>query len=849
MRFVNWALAVVVISTTAALVVAGAGTGGTIATTVDVSGATTPAPGTVYQSYASAAGGVGNKLVYTLPVQDGTYSLRLHFAEPSVLTVGGRKFDIVVNGATQVTDYDIFVAAGNQRYKATVVELAGLAATGGTGVTLELVNKVSTAVLAGLELWTANAGGAADPTVDLEVSHDGGGTWAPIATDVALDRFGRGTFTWTVTGPETDSALIRVTNNPADTSDAAFQIANSGAAYYVNIAGDTDFADNEYTTAPGANTNSGKRPDAPMASLTALVRAYDLDPDDVVYADTGAYLLFANVGIGAADAGVRFHGAEGAGHATLLNRGNTNVGSYAFTLNDADGTTLEYLTLFGAYDGVYVYGGSDGVTIQDSEVRNHARYGLYDTAGNITLLRNRVHDNAAGGIYLTSASTAVSDNVVYNNNTTDGIYLANQTGVAVLRNVVYGNTQEGIEVAGSNSTVSDNTVYANTRYGIYTSGPGFTVSGNTAYANDWGLYAYNSLTTEAPTVVTANVARDNVDRGIQAAYNVRVEGNTVYGQDGTDDYGIGVTSNAVAQDNEVFGNTLGISAGGNNNRGDVVGNRVYNNQTTGILAYTSSDVRNNVVFSNTVGILAALNGAAFTGEISGNLVYDCADQGILVKGAAAGAAGRGHAQNRGQGWGDVGGHDALVVEAGFHAGAQEDHRHLRIVVVWRAVARAGGIEDPVRLGHDHQVRRPLDVIAIGRAPAHQVPHQLPGAELLTRVDARDVRHAANRAGRRLLDFGQVQPLPADQLVVEIRRRTGLARHPLALAKTRRERLLDLLDHARGRQPAARQVVFGGELGQRRHAMVGREHNQRLVQTHLGVEELEEPADGPIGLDR
>jgi hypothetical protein len=36
----------------------------------------------------------------------------------------------------------------------------------------------------------------------------------------------------------------------------------------------------------GDNANSGKDADHPMASLTALLRAYDLDPGDVVYMAT-----------------------------------------------------------------------------------------------------------------------------------------------------------------------------------------------------------------------------------------------------------------------------------------------------------------------------------------------------------------------------------------------------------------------------------------------------------------------------------------------------------------------------------------------------------------------------------
>ena len=108
-----------------------------------------------------------------------------------------------------------------------------------------------------------------------------------------MDRFGRGSYLWTAT-PETgdNTALIQVTANhpasPTDTSDDAFLIANAGSDYFVN---DREAADDEYTTALGDNTNSGKNADAPMASLRGLLAAYDLDAGDTVFVDTGSYAV------------------------------------------------------------------------------------------------------------------------------------------------------------------------------------------------------------------------------------------------------------------------------------------------------------------------------------------------------------------------------------------------------------------------------------------------------------------------------------------------------------------------------------------------------------------------------
>ena len=45
-----------------------------------------------------------------------------------------------------------------------------------------------------------------------------------------------------------------------------------------------------------------------MASLTALLAAYDLDAGDVIHVDTGTYRLVRNIVIATQDSGVRIAG-------------------------------------------------------------------------------------------------------------------------------------------------------------------------------------------------------------------------------------------------------------------------------------------------------------------------------------------------------------------------------------------------------------------------------------------------------------------------------------------------------------------------------------------------------------
>ena len=240
---------------------------------VDTSGVTNPAPQGVYQSYAQAASGVGNTLSYHLAVPDGTYTIRLDFVEPNQsITAGGRVFDINLQGSLVQKGYDI-VADSGAGFKATAKTYT-VTASGGQGINLSLVNDTATpAVLAGLEVFAANAGGVANPTVNLQVSPDGGTTWTTIATGQTMDEFGAaatsGRYRFQRPG---SNYLIRVVANegtdPQGVSKQPFLVANNGPDYYVN---DGSISGDVYTTAPGNNANSGKTPNAPMASFHATV--------------------------------------------------------------------------------------------------------------------------------------------------------------------------------------------------------------------------------------------------------------------------------------------------------------------------------------------------------------------------------------------------------------------------------------------------------------------------------------------------------------------------------------------------------------------------------------------------
>jgi hypothetical protein len=177
---------------------------------------------------------VGTKAAFQLPVPDGDYTLRLHFA--AIFGIAGRTLDVVVNGVTLATDFDPFVAAGGVN-RAAVLPL-NVFATGGTGIRLEIVAKNAFgARIHGLEVLTNNAVGLTDPRVDVQWSSDGT-NWNNIATDQPMDRFGRGQVNWSVPSnlPLGNGYRIRTISSSgtpvaSDLSDKTFEIVGGGSVF------------------------------------------------------------------------------------------------------------------------------------------------------------------------------------------------------------------------------------------------------------------------------------------------------------------------------------------------------------------------------------------------------------------------------------------------------------------------------------------------------------------------------------------------------------------------------------------------------------------------------------------
>ncbi len=128
--------------------------------------------------------------------------------------------------------------------------------------------------------------------VNVELSTDGGFTWAYIATQRFANVGSSGLTFSTTNFPSTAMGVWRVstTNEPpifgqTDTN-VLFAIKNDPLAYYIN---DSSTTGDVYCTAPGSTSNTGLEPEFPKLSLATLLGQYQIEQGDTVYVDTGIY--------------------------------------------------------------------------------------------------------------------------------------------------------------------------------------------------------------------------------------------------------------------------------------------------------------------------------------------------------------------------------------------------------------------------------------------------------------------------------------------------------------------------------------------------------------------------------
>ena len=539
----------------------------TVTNAIDTSLVSNPAPQQVYQSYAWAS----PELAYSLPVPNGTYTLRLHFMD-EVPNIGKPVMNIKINGVTVQSNFDLFATAG-AAYKAVALSFTATA-SGGTGLLVEVVAVSGYATLSGIELTAANPMPVASPTANLQLSTNNGASWTTIATNQPLDAWGRGSYLYTPTVTTSGAtALFRVSIN--NTSLPYRHLGRfRDLQWQHHLLRQRLFAGRRRLHAPPSATTptpafpllaAGRYPGRPRSSTTQR-------PATIIYVDTGTYTLVHDLDLTSANAGLTIQGPSSAG--AVINRANTS--DYDFYLNNgASNITLDHLSISGGLAGIYgeYSGNSTNNTISTDLIYSNAQYGI-ELGGNNTgwtITGNTIHDN--------SGTSFVA---------------------------------RGIDDEGNPITIANNTIFNEPNIGIYiSSGPGSTISGNQTYADGTGIQAAGALT------ISNNLVHDNTTNGIYVSGGALVTANIVYRQIATNAVGI-LLQGAEARSNTVYYNYNGVVAISSTDTIDR--NDVYSNTNFGVLINGSNGaVTENLIYADSAAgiVLTSSSGE----QIVNNTVY------------------------------------------------------------------------------------------------------------------------------------------------------------------------------------------------------------------------------------
>lgn len=124
----------------------------------------------LYQTYRRSST-VGGSFGYSIPVANGTYTVKLHFAEIYHTAAGKRKFNVTAEGAAWLSNYDIFAAAGASKRAVTAIKTV----TVSDGfLTLNFASLIDRACVSAIQVLPQTASLAAVATAELSAGDASG---------------------------------------------------------------------------------------------------------------------------------------------------------------------------------------------------------------------------------------------------------------------------------------------------------------------------------------------------------------------------------------------------------------------------------------------------------------------------------------------------------------------------------------------------------------------------------------------------------------------------------------------------------------------------------------------------
>ncbi len=225
-----------------------------VTNSINTNGLVNPAPVAVYQSQRY------QNLTYALPylATNASYKVRLHFAEIYWTAPGQRVFNVFLNGAQVLTNFDIFAAAGGS-FKGNIQEFNAIADSSGF-ISVQLVTVTDNASINGLEL-------VANPTNVLPAAPTG--LAATVSTGIV-------SLNWLAPASATGFNIRRSTTNGGPYSVIASNLTSAtfndysftpGTTYYYVVTGQDALGEGPFSAQVTAAPTAGL-PDLVVTSVT-----------------------------------------------------------------------------------------------------------------------------------------------------------------------------------------------------------------------------------------------------------------------------------------------------------------------------------------------------------------------------------------------------------------------------------------------------------------------------------------------------------------------------------------------------------------------------------------------------
>lgn len=232
--------------------------------------------------------------------------------------------------------------------------------------------------------WEAG-GAATNYTVTVEYSPDAGLTWLTLVTDWPADT---GQYVWDSSSYGASAlSLWRITCEQnmsiSMTSSVPFVLRNGGAIYFYVNGSDTN--QSQWCVQPGNDANNGLTPETPKASLQSVFNTYVLEPEDVIYVDSGTYtienppIVIDQRDIGWSNLFITIQGSTNALYPTILEAPSSTASS-VFHLNYAENIRLRDITIRTGRIGI-----------------------IFDHAINCELIQTRIENTVSNGVVLTES--------------------------------------------------------------------------------------------------------------------------------------------------------------------------------------------------------------------------------------------------------------------------------------------------------------------------------------------------------------------------------------------------------------------------------------------------------------